>query len=325
MIALFSKSKYESTTDEVIDWLVFFRGNFIRVNGVDYFRTVTIRNNGFDNGFFRDIFESAKVCWFRRWVDDDFFDEILESPRLLAESQHILKNHLNREFSLISNELWRQLSDRRWITKPSEVGLRKLEVLDKATKFGLLVPSTIVTSSKTELIRFKERAGRVITKTIGDIPNFRSGGHAYSMRTVEIDDEIIKYSLRDTFFPSLFQALIEKEFELRIFFLFDKFYSMAIFSQRDKQTELDFRNYNKNKPNRATPFKLPKWLEDKLRALVSDLKLTTGSIDMIRQPLTGDYYLLEINPVGQIGMTSYPCNYYLEREIAKQLIAYDRE
>ena len=195
MIALFSKSKYESTTDEVIDWLVFFRGNFIRVNGVDYFRTVTIRNNGFDNGFFRDIFESANVCWFRRWVDDDFFDEILESPRLLAESQHILKNHLNREFSLISNELWRQLSDRRWITKPSEVGLLKLEVLDKATKFGLLVPSTIVTSSKTELIRFKERAGRVITKTIGDIPNFRSGGQAYSMRTVEIDDEIINPTL----------------------------------------------------------------------------------------------------------------------------------
>jgi hypothetical protein len=29
---------------------------------------------------------------------------------------------------------------------------------------------------------------------------------------------------------------------------------------------------------------------------------------------------LEINPVGQFGMVSHPCNYYLEKRIAQNLI-----
>jgi ATP-GRASP peptide maturase of grasp-with-spasm system len=322
MIILFSKSKFEGTTDDVIDWLIYFGADFIRVNGVDYFRNVKIHNTS-RNELLINI-KKAKVCWFRRWVDDDFFNDLLISSNIRYENRHILENQLAREFTLLSNELWRRLKKKYWITKPSEIGLKKLEVLDRAAKLGILVPPTLVTTSKNELIQFKLKNGRVITKTIGDVPNFRSGNQGYLMRTSEIDDDFVEHHVNNIFFPSLFQALIEKEFELRIFFLLDKFYSMAIFSQRDKQTELDFRNYNRDKPNRTVSFKLPIWLEAKLRILVRDLKLSTGSIDMIKEKTTGDYYLLEINPVGQIGMTSYPCNYYLEREIAKKLIEYDR-
>jgi ATP-GRASP peptide maturase of grasp-with-spasm system len=322
MITIFSKSKFEGTTDDVIDWLSYFGGNFIRINGFDYFNTINYENDR-NNKSQRGLNE-VQVCWFRRWLDDDFFNTLLNSCNIASDNRHILENHLHREFNLLSNELWRSLRDKKWITKPSEIALKKLEVIDTAFKIGLLVPSTLVTSSKNELIEFKKKNTRIISKTIGDVPNFRSGDLAYSIRTVEIDDSFIEQKIQSSFFPSLFQALIEKEFELRIFFLIDKFYAMAIFSQNDKQTELDFRNYNKKKPNRVTRFKLPALLEDKLKVLVADLKLTTGSIDMIRQKETGDYYLLEINPVGQIGMTSYPCNYYLEREIAKQLIDYDK-
>jgi D-alanine-D-alanine ligase-like ATP-grasp enzyme len=48
------------------------------------------------------------------------------------------------------------------------------------------------------------------------------------------------------------------------------------------------------------------------------LKLNTGSIDLIVNT-TGEYIFLEVNPVGQFGMVSSPCNYYLEREIARFL------
>jgi len=34
----------------------------------------------------------------------------------------------------------------------------------------------------------------------------------------------------------------------------------------------------------------------------------------------GDFIFLEINPVGQFGMTSIPCNYFLEKKIAEHLI-----
>ena len=50
------------------------------------------------------------------------------------------------------------------------------------------------------------------------------------------------------------------------------------------------------------------------------VELETGSIDMILTK-DGKYVFLEINPVGQFGMVSYPCNYFLEKAIAKTLIS----
>lgn len=97
---------------------------------------------------------------------------------------------------------------------------------------------------------------------------------------------------------------------------------MAIFSQLDDKTKLDFRNYNEENPNRNVPFKLPHEVENKLRNLFEQLDLNTGSIDLILTP-KNDFVFLEINPVGQFGMTSYPCNYYLEKKIAKYLIKND--
>ena len=39
----------------------------------------------------------------------------------------------------------------------------------------------------------------------------------------------------------------------------------------------------------------------------------------------GNYYFLEVNPVGQFGMTSIPCNYDLHEVVAKHLIQKDLE
>ena len=47
--------------------------------------------------------------------------------------------------------------------------------------------------------------------------------------------------------------------------------------------------------------------------------LNTGSIDMIKS-VDGNYYFLEVNPSGQFGMTSFPCNYNLHEKVADYLI-----
>jgi len=94
---------------------------------------------------------------------------------------------------------------------------------------------------------------------------------------------------------------------------------MAIFSQGDSQTELDFRRYNYDKPNRVTPFRLPVELELKLKKLADHFELKTGSFDLIRTQ-DNNYVFLEVNPGGQFGMVSYPCNYFLEKQIALDLI-----
>ena len=96
---------------------------------------------------------------------------------------------------------------------------------------------------------------------------------------------------------------------------------MAIFSQNDPQTQMDFRRYQFEKPNRYVPYKLPKVLEGQLSALMQALDLDTGSIDLIRAS-DGRFVFLEVNPVGQFGMVSVPCNYYLEKKVAERLVKY---
>ena len=52
---------------------------------------------------------------------------------------------------------------------------------------------------------------------------------------------------------------------------------------------------------------------------MDSLNYNMGSLDVIKTK-EGKYVFLEINPYGQFGMTSVPCNYYLDEKIAKFLI-----
>ena len=50
-----------------------------------------------------------------------------------------------------------------------------------------------------------------------------------------------------------------------------------------------------------------------------EVELDTGSIDFILTPKK-EYIFLEINPAGNIEMVSEPCNYYIEKRIAEQIL-----
>lgn len=51
---------------------------------------------------------------------------------------------------------------------------------------------------------------------------------------------------------------------------------------------------------------------------MNKLNYSSGSIDLVVDK-DDKYIFLEVNPVGQFGMVSYPCNYGLEKIIAKAL------
>jgi len=160
---------------------------------------------------------------------------------------------------------------------------------------------------------------RVISKDINDAfhfyhPKEQFGTYAELITKNNLDE------IPDTFIPSLVQKYIEKKIEIRTFFFMNEIKSMAIFSQNDSKTKVDFRKYNLKKPNRTVPFKLPVEIENKLTDLMKSLDLETGSIDLIMTPIN-DFYFLEVNPVGQFGMVSQPCNYPLEKRIAEYLLS----
>jgi len=196
----------------------------------------------------------------------------------------------------------------------------KFEVLIKAQNYGVLVPDSIITNKISELKAFYLKHNKkLITKPISDITFYKENDFLYNFKTNFLDESIFEKN-SSKLFPSLFQEYIEKEYEIRSFFLDNKFYSMCIFSQSNKKTMIDFRNYDEEKPNRTVPFIIPIELQNKLSALLQHLNLSSGSIDLIKEKNTNRFVFLEVNPVGQYGMTSIPCNYYLDKLIAEHLI-----
>lgn len=197
--------------------------------------------------------------------------------------------------------------------------VNKLEILSLAKKIGISIPRTKVVSHKSQLLEFqKDISNTLITKSIYEpISGLDNSGQTFISYTNELTDSVLD-KIPNRFSPSLVQEKIEKDIEIRTFVLDEKFYSMAIFSQNNKKTSVDFRRYDSKKPNRTIPFILPEELEVKIKELLKVIGLNTCSLDIIKGK-NGKYYFLEINPVGQFGMVSKPCNYNIEKRIFKHL------
>ena len=93
---------------------------------------------------------------------------------------------------------------------------------------------------------------------------------------------------------------------------------MAIYSQQNKSTSIDYRRYDQTDPNRCVPFELPNDIKQSIFLLFEKLKLDSGSVDLIYST-SKKFYFLEVNPNGQFGNLSKNCNYFIEKEIANYL------
>lgn len=318
MILIFSKAKLELSTEIVIDWLIYYEADYRRINGIEILRDFTYELDGFK---IKDAFREVRACWFRRLFEPETNAEYLKDIDLSYDNLITISKYLTDERIGFARLIWNALADKFWLTNPLTMNISKVEMLQTAKMFGLSVPETIITTKKTDLIAFKHRFGRIITKPIIDCIAMDTEEAMLTLKTVEVSDDVIA-SISDQFYPSKFQELIEKEFEIRAFFLGGNFYSMAMFSQNRDATRIDFRNYDAVNPVRTVPISLRKETEGKLAELMRHFDLRTGSIDLIRT-VDGRDVFLEVNQGGQFGMTSGPCNYYLHREIGKFLIKND--
>jgi ATP-GRASP peptide maturase of grasp-with-spasm system len=287
MKVLILSTSNDYTTNKVIKWLQYLRVDFARYNLDDNINLCDINIDEFT------------AYWYRKGNlltkrDNPFFSNEVE--QYLFEYNKKIIQYI--EF---------KLSKKRHLNLFFNVELNKLIVLEEAKSLGLLIPNFRLFDN-TEQIEESFKIYKTINEqaTIYDSKN----NSILSALTQEHKETGNTYS----FSPTLFQEKIEKKYEIRTFYLDGLFFSMAIFSQKTSQTSLDYRNYNHNFPNRTVSFKLPLEIENKLDVLMKKFNLKSGAIDLIVNP-ENDYYFLEINPVGQFGMISNPCNYYIEKEI----------
>jgi ATP-GRASP peptide maturase of grasp-with-spasm system len=311
----------DHSTNVVLNWLYHFNQTVYRINGktlleIDVIEisenNIVIRNN--DNIIkYNDI----KAFWHRRsnFKIVPFTTSKTKKPFVFSNQ---LEFHLKNELKKLDEFLHYKFMQKKSIGNLFNTDINKLITLDIVKHVGLHIPPTLITTCKQELTDFKKKFCKLIIKSISEGILFSSIeiGSVYNYTSV-LSEELFK-NLSSKFPLTLFQAQVEKKYELRIFYFHDCFFSMAIFSQDDIQTSIDFRKYNNQKPNRTVPFDLPKDQKEKLRALMKKLELNTGSIDMAVD-MNNEYIFFEVNPIGQFGMTSFPCNFYLEKKIAEFL------
>ena len=329
MIVVLSQPNYDTTTEEVVDWIRALGGSCVRLNGDDVTAghpfSLEVDARGAHLRFSLDgqEFSSREVgaVWLRRWGRTETAP-VRAVPGLEPLAARI-NAHLAGEVNAASRALFAALAGARWLTRPADAAVSKLEVLRVAARAGLEIPPTLVTNDRAEIERFRREHGGVITKSIGDADIFPYYGKSYGLYTAAVGDEDVARLPEAGAFPTLVQAMVEKEFEIRAFYLGGALHAMAIFSQADEQTATDFRRYNGTRPNRSVPYRVPADVADAVRRLMRGLEMDTGSVDLIRTP-DGRHVFLEVNPGGQFGMVSRPCNYRLEKKVAEYLMEQSR-
>lgn len=300
----------DMSTFYVCDWLERYKLPFVIV----YPETeVTIENINITNdgvnfsmlvGDKLIKYESIKVLWYRRGQ--------LNFNVVVAAKNYIQK-YLNNEFKSIESFIIRMLNLLPSINKIGDGTVNKLVLLEIAQKVGLMIPSSTITRVKQKAAELR---GPKITKSISE-GRVTFGKNMYSHGTEMLDDRTLEM-LADNFFYSLIQEYQHKIIEVRVFHLYGVNFAMGILSQSNENTRVDYRNYDYDNPNRFVPIILPDNVANKINSLMHFANLNCGSIDLILND-NNEYVFLEVNPVGQYDMISFPCNYNLHKLIADKI------
>lgn len=307
----------DGSTDDVINWIKYLSNReiipFFDVFKIDKFEAVIDSNDTYIKLNETKIHIEDRF-WYRRGIYEAGYD------KQSSIHQNLFINLYIQNEKTILNTANRANFFEKSINKFSDNDIEKLHMLLLSKQIGIQVPNVLITNNREKVANFIKKNKKVITKSLKHASTFFYYKGEYvqlSCGTVLVDDVVFnRYSKK--FSVSFFQQYIEKKYEIRTFYMNGFFKSMAIFSQANEKTKVDFRNYDRLNPNRLVPYKLPSVLEGKLKILMDKLGLNSGSIDIICSP-NGKYYFLEVNPIGQFQWLSRHCNYNLEKLIALEL------
>lgn len=301
----------DRNTNRLIDWLHYFGLSFKRIhlNDEDFQKLNIKLTNGeakfqlkLSNGELIDFNEYPAI--YNRGVG---FQKA-KNPNDTSLPTKLVNYYLDQEFDSITSCFYNYINSKSFgnfrLTKHY-----KLNQLIIAQKNGFKIPKSLITNNiETLLNEYPKR--NLITKAVQDNIALEFNGKHY-LQTVQA---ITPEDCPSSFFPSLFQEKIDKTIEIRSFYLDGDFYSLSIETE-SKQVDLK-DNYDNAKYCR---YKLPSEIELKLKKVMNDLKLCSGSIDLL---LTNDnqFTFLEVNPNGQYDWVSQYGDYNLHKIIAEFLI-----
>lgn len=322
MIIVLTFDLYEQGTDPVVDWLLYYNADFIKVTIQDLISKDSPYNIDVNEGKIYhngiDLIDKINVVWYRRFEDDLKTD--IPSSKHSEQAEFELTN----EIETLTEYLKFILKDKKWMPYNQGMKWNKLQISYLANKYQIPTPKSLITNNKNGVIEFSNSlSSDLICKPINHSSYFIENDYTYSIYTTKVKQQDIIH-LPNRFTTTLFQECINADFEIRVFYLDGDFYATAIIIEDKPEHVVDVKlSYGSNHIN-WIPYQLPKQFEEKLHLFMQEINLNTGSLDIIKLK-DGSYTMLEINPVGQYSAPGYRCNYYLEEKIAKWLIKHDEK
>jgi len=178
--------------------------------------------------------------------------------------------------------------------------IHKLQQNAIANKVGLKVPETIVSNKEQSFNRIQK--SEYIIK-----PILKTYVSKYNKSFVEKMEEVDLESLQlKTAFPFIAQKTISYEYEIRVFYINNKFYPAKLLKSSD------LLDYRLNQAYRFERYKITEDLKTKLLDFVKYFDLKSACFDLLVQER--NIWFLESNPTGNFVGLMNQCNYDLHSE-----------
>lgn len=186
-----------------------------------------------------------------------------------------------------------------WVNHPEKLVTANYKPLQLkiARSLGLEIPRTLITN-EPEAVKtfFQDCKGHMIYKPISYGAILSEENELSSIYTSRVSYEDLNEIARVRQTPCLFQEYVHKRLELRINVIGNSVFSAEIYSQNSERSATDWRQSYGDLSYGI--HQLPQDIQDKCLALVRELDLQFGAIDMVLTP-DGRYVFLEVNPGGQ--------------------------
>jgi MvdC family ATP-grasp ribosomal peptide maturase len=252
----------------------------------------------------------VRAVWARKLWSPRMADDLVERFRSMCVSESVaaLDGFLDALHSARwVNDLGRQ--------RDAENKQRQLRL---AACAGLRVPRTLVTNDSAAARQFfVETEGQMVAKLLRPI-NVSMDASKPFVYTNRVREEDLAGAEALRHCPMVFQELIPKAYELRIACVAGKVFAGALDATGTSRGHTDWRRASPEEC-RWQKVQLPTEVAISLEALMSELGLVFGAVDLIYTP-SGEHVFLEVNPSGEWGMLEHDLGLPISEAIAEALL-----
>src|SRR5215208_1752417 len=252
----------------------------------------------------------VRAVWARKLWSPRMAHELDERYRLMCVGESIaaLEGFLDA------------LHDARWVNdlQRQRAAENKQRQLRLAAHAGLRVPRTLVTNDPAAAREFfAETEGQTVAKLLRPLAVSMDAAQPFvytnRVRAEDLDGaEALRHS------PMVFQELIPKACELRVAYVAGETFAGALDASGTSRGHTDWRRVAPEECHWQKA-QLPTEVARGLQALMSELGLVFGAVDLICTP-AGEYVFLEVNPGGEWGMLERDLCLPISEAIAEALL-----